>query len=809
MKRFLIFVGLAGGFTLLAGVLVAGWGLYHYSRGLPDHAQLADYEPPIVTRLHAGDGRLLAEYASEKRVFVPVEAMPRLLLKAFISAEDQNFYHHHGVDFVGIARAVVQNLSAIGTNRRLIGASTITQQVAKNFLLTNEVSIDRKVREALLAIRLERALPKERILELYLNEIFLGQRSYGVAAAAQNYFDKSLDQLSLAEMAYLAALPKGPNNYHPVRRPQAAIERRNYVIGRMMEDGYIDQSTAQQSMSEPIEMHRRNADDVVVADFYAEEVRREIAERYGEAVLYEGGLSVRTCMDPRLQGIAQKVLRKGLLAYDRRHGWRGPVTAIDVAGDWAAELSTTSRPTGLGDWRLAVVLEISEKDATIGLADGTRGQLAWDGLKWARPWLPEQKVGAAPKLAADILALGDVVAVAPLPNDDSDTAETEQTGIDLYSLEQIPAIQGAIVALDPHNGRILAMTGGWSFDGSQFNRATQAARQPGSAFKPFVYLTALEQGLTPASIVLDAPFAIDQGAGLGKWRPQNYSQDFGGPSTLRLGIEKSRNLMTVRLANDVGMNHVVDVAKRFEIGNYPEQLSFSLGAGETFLIDLAAAYGMLVNGGKKVKPALVERIQDRHGKTIYRRDRRECADCDEPTSIPLLPDLRPVVTDPASAFQVTWMLKGVVDNGTGRRIRALGRPLAGKTGTTNDSFDAWFMGFAPDLVVGVFTGFDNPKTLGPKETGSSVAVPIFKDFMEEALGDQPPVPFRIPSGIRMVRIDAETGKLPTATSERVILEAFKPGTEPRQAAVSPQTSEAGPDDGPPVIPLSSFESGLY
>ncbi len=808
-------LGLLG--VVLAGGTV-GYAVYHYSKDLPPHAQLADYYPPTLTRVHAGDGRLLAEFASEKRVFVPIDAMPEMLVQAFIAAEDKNFHRHPGVDVLGIARAVVQNLRNVAENKRLIGASTITQQVAKNFLLTNEVSIQRKIREALLALRIERVLSKERILELYLNEIFLGRRAYGVAAAAIAYFDKSLDELSLAEVAYLAALPKAPNNYHPIRKPEAARIRRDYVIGRMLEDGYISAEQVAQATAGPVEVFPRDPARSVYAPYFAEEVRRALVERYGEDVLYEGGFSVRSTMDPGLQDIAQRALRQGLIEYDRRHGWRGPIAQLEIVEEisWVDALATVPQPAGLESWRLAVVRELTPDEALIGLDDGASGTIPFAGMSWARPWKEDQRVGPEPKRPEDVLAVGDVVAVAGLPVEEPEetaAAVGEEAEVEpepaAYALRQIPDVGGAIVAIDPHSGRVLAMAGGWSFDDSQFNRATQARRQPGSAFKPFVYLTALENGFTPADIILDAPIVIDQGPGLPKWKPKNYSNEFYGPSTLRLGVEKSRNLMTVRLANRVGMDKVVEVGDRFGIGDFPPVLSMALGAGETTLMELTAAYAMLVNGGRRVSPALIERIQDRHGRTVFRRDERACEGCVEVLSEgrpPALPDSREAVTDAASAFQITWILKGVVDRGTGRRIAGLGRPLAGKTGTTNESFDTWFVGFSPDLAVGAYVGFDTPRTLGSRQTGSNVAAPIFKAFLGEALDGKPPVPFRIPNGVRMVRIDADTGLLPNPASERVLVEAFRPGSEPTTAVAAAGAGGAelgggAADDG--------FDSGLY
>jgi penicillin-binding protein 1A len=762
----------------IAGAGGAIYVFYTFGRGLPDYRQLADYEPPVMTRVHAGDGRLLAEYAEEKRVFVPIKAMPRLVIHAFLSAEDQNFFIHPGVDPIGVARAVVTNIGNILNNRRLEGASTITQQVAKNFLLSNDVTLRRKIKEAILAFRIERALSKERILELYLNEIYLGLGSYGVATAALNYFNKPLDQLTVAEAAFLAALPKAPNNYNPYRHPVAAKTRRNWVIGRMLEDGVITEQQAADAQQSDLVMHRRSAAEYVKADFFAEEVRRELADRFGEAQLYRGGLSVRTTLDPRLQEIADRSLYKGLEAYDRRHGWRGPVTHIEPTDDWLTQLAGIKIPPGSHDWQMAVVLGVDDKGADIGVDNGQRGRIPFSEMRWARPWLKHQHFGRRPKNPADVVKRGDVVFVSPALDKDG----KPEPG-DVFALKQIPDINGALVALDPHTGRVLAMSGGWDFGRSQFNRAVQARRQPGSAFKPFVYLAALDAGFTPSTLILDAPFVIDQGPGRPKWRPANYTKKFYGPSTMRLGIEKSRNLMTVRLAQTVGMDTIANYAREFDIvDDMPPQLSMALGAGETTLLRLTTAYAMLVNGGKYIEPTLIDRIQDRHGKTIVRHDKRDCEGCRATfwtnQDVPVLPDDRKRVTDAASAYQVVSMLQGVVQRGTGKIVRSVGKPIAGKTGTTNDAFDAWFIGFTPDLTVGVYTGFDEPRTLGPHEQGASVAAPIFRDFMADALADTPAIPFRIPPGIRLVRVNSTTGKPALPGDRHVILEAFKPGTLP-------------------------------
>ncbi len=776
------------GFFFIFGVLAAGSGFfvfYKFGQGLPDYRQLADYNPPIMTRIHAGDGRLLAEYAIEKRVFVPTGAMPKKLIQAFLAAEDQNFYRHGGIDIKGVLRAILVNLKNIGSSKRLVGASTITQQVAKNFLLSNEVSWRRKIKEAILAFRIERAFSKDRILELYLNEIYLGFGSYGVAAAALNYFNKSLNELSIAEIAYIAALPKAPNNYHPTRYPEAAKMRRDWVITRMLEEKFIDPGEAQKAKRMPFFISRRHEAEFVSAGYFTEEVRRQLASRYGNEKLYTGGLSVRTTLAPRLQSIADRVIKEGLRAYDRRHGYRGPFfnvsehIRLNDPSSWPRSLVKNRRPKGLEEWLLAVVLSTDDKFAHIYVEDGQAGRIPLDELSWARKAMKDQKRGPKIKHPADVLSGGDVIAVSRLRIPGEKKLITDS----LYGLRQIPEINGAIVALDPHTGRVLAMAGGYSAELSQFNRAVQALRQPGSAFKPFVYLAALDEGYTPSTLILDAPFVIDQGPGLPKWRPANYTKKFYGPSTMRLGIEKSRNLMTVRLAQTIGMEKVAKYARVFGIvDNMRQTLAMSLGATETTLMRLTTAYAMLVNGGKRIIPTLIDRIQDRNGRTVFRHDQRECIKCladawtgQEP---PQVPDKRKQVTDSGSAYQVVGMLKGVVQRGTGRRIAKLGRPLAGKTGTTNKERDTWFIGFSTDLAVGVYAGFDTPKPLGRYETGSSVAAPIFRDFMEEALKDEPAIPFRIPPNIRLVRVDARTGQRPTADTKYVILEAFKPGTVP-------------------------------
>jgi penicillin-binding protein 1A len=766
----LVSIGFIGA---IAAIGLAVLVFAHFGRDLPDYTQLKKYEPPIVTRIYAGDGRLLAEYAQEKRVFVPIGAIPDQVKNAFIAAEDQNFYKHPGVDAVAIARAAVENFTRPGG--RLKGASTITQQVAKNFLLTNERSYERKIKEAILSTRMEQAMTKDQILELYLNEIYLGQRSYGVAAAAQTYFDKKLDDLSIAEVAYLAALPKAPNNYHPVRKHNAALARRNWVIGRMLEDGYITSSQADLAKAAPLAMTLKDESDVVDAPFFAEEVRRQIKQKHGDDSLYQGGLAVRTSVDPRLQYIAVDALRNGLMAYDKRHGWRGPVKSFESASDWNANLLTVAEPEDMPDgWMLAFVLESGAETAKIGFGDKSTATLPLDAVKWARKCVDEC-YALGPEITAvnQVVKQGDVILVEK-------SIDKDKTN---YKLQQIPLVQGALVAMDPHTGRVLALQGGWKYGPSQYNRATQADRQPGSAFKPFIYLAALDKGFTPATRVLDAPFVMEQSPG-SYWRPTNYSGEYYGPTPIRVGVEKSRNLMTVRLADHLGMPTVIDYAKRFGIADEMKPyLSYALGAGETTLLKLTNAYAMLVNGGKKITPTLIDRIQDRRGKTIFSDDTRPCPNCGDlirwdGQSTPEVPDGREQIADERTTYQMVSILEGVVQRGTAAKLASLGMPLAGKTGTTNKSKDTWFIGFSPDLVVGVFVGFDQPKSLGKRETGGSTAAPIFGEFMKEALKDTPPTPFRVPPGIKNVRINADTGRAANPGDKHMIWEAFVTGTEP-------------------------------
>lgn len=763
-------------FAVIAFVVIIST-IWDYSSKLPDYRQLAKYEPAVTTRLYAGDGRLLMEYATEKRFFVPIDKIPEKVKNAFIAAEDKKFYSHSGIDYVGIVRAVLGNIKKIGTGARPAGASTITQQVAKNFLLSSELSYSRKIKEAILATRIEQAFSKDHILELYLNEIYLGNRSYGVGAAALNYFGKSLDELSLEEAAYLAALPKGPNNYNPKTKKEAAIARRNWVIDRMREDGYISEEEAVAAKEKPLVTIERNNEFVKDAQYFSEEVRRRITDKFGDDALYEGGLLVRTTVDPKLQEIATEVFRKGIKAYDDRHGWRGAVTNINLDGDYKETLAKVEMPKGADEgWQKVVVLEVSKDKAVIETTDGERGVIPLSLMPKAGKALKNQGITGPLDSAAKFLKKGDVVYAEKATEKE---IASKKLAADSYYLRQVPNVQGALVAMDPHTGKVLAAVGGYDFSQSQFNRATQAKRQTGSSFKPFVYITALDNGYSPTDLILDAPFVLDQGEGLPKWKPKNYSVNFYGLTTLRQGIEKSRNLMTVRLAQDIGMDKVSEYVRRFGINdNLPKFLSMSLGASDTRLINMVAGYGMIVNGGKKIEPYFIEQVQDRRGNTILKHDKRECTGCNvdfyESQETPKLPDNREQIVDPLSAYQMTSILEGVAVRGTAARLRSLHRHLAGKTGTTNDNKDSWFIGFSPDLVVGIYIGFDEPRTLGKRETGATAALPIFYDFMQQALKDQPDIPFRIPNGIKLVRVNHNTGKPATPMDKAVIVEALKP-----------------------------------
>lgn len=770
-------------FLVVAGAV--GLYLASLAEGLPDYTQLKKYEPPVMSRLHAADGQLVAEYARERRLFLPIQLIPDRVKQAFLSAEDKDFYTHPGVDVVSLASAAVKNVENLMSGRRLVGASTITQQVAKNFLLSNERTVDRKAKEMLLALRITNALSKDQVLELYLNEIYLGFRSYGVAAASLAYFGKPLAELDLAQIAYLAALPKGPENYNPYRNNPAAVERRNWVLDQMVLNGYATAAEGAAAKNEPLEVTGRNRDvQVFAADYFVEEVRRNLLTMYGEKGLYEGGLSVRTTLDPQLQIMAREALHKGLMKYDEARGWRGPVTTIDVTGDWGAALAEVPYFWDLPEWKLAVVLSAGPDEATIGLqpqktptgkvvTERERGILPLGEMKWAK-WAKGDRAGARVDSTSDVLSPGDVVYVEKVGSGSGEES--------IWRLRQVPEISGALVAMEPLTGRVRALVGGFSYAQSEFNRATQAMRQPGSSFKPFVYSAALDNGYTPASVIMDGPIELDQGNGE-IWRPQNYGGGFGGPSTLRTGIERSRNLMTVRLAKDMGMPLVAEYAERF--GIYDKMmpvLSMALGAGETTVLRMANAYSIIANGGRRVQPTLIDRVQDRFGRTIFKHDQRMCQNCSADSWLgqdePELIDEREQVLDPMTAYQITSMMEGVVQRGTATAVKSLGRPIAGKTGTTNDEKDAWFVGFTPDLVVGVFLGYDTPRPMGHGSTGGQMAAPVFRDFMSVALAGQPPQEFRVPDGMTLIPIDRKTGMRTSGSGGNTIIEAFKPGTGP-------------------------------
>jgi penicillin-binding protein 1A len=802
--------------TMLALLVAAGAAIYvsHLTKDLPDYEVLASYEPPVTTRIHASDGALMGEFARERRLFLPIQAVPDRVKAAFLSAEDKNFYNHPGIDVTGLGRAIITNLRNMGSGRRPVGASTITQQVAKNFLLTSSQTYDRKIREMILAFRIEQAYSKDKILELYVNEIFFGLGSYGVAGAALTYFNKSVNELTVAEAAYLAALPKGPSNYHPFRHTDRAIERRNWVIDQMVDNGYVSRQEGDKAKAEPLGVTpRRNGDYLFAGEYFTEEVRREIISRYGENALYEGGLSVRTTLDPKLQLIARKAMQNGLLKYDTLRGYRGPLSSIDISGDWGPALSEVKALDDVPEWRVAVVLDSSATGLSIGLqpkrqASGAiveereRGSVSKEDMSFAmRHMVDGKRVKASSP--AEVLKPGDVILV-----------EKKEGSESAYRLRQTPAVSGGLVAMDPHTGRVLAMVGGFSYAESEFNRATQAMRQPGSAFKPFVYAAALDNGYTPASVIMDGPITIR--IGNTSWSPKNYDGKAAGPSTLRSGIERSRNLMTVRLANDMGMKLVAEYAERFGVyDKMPQHIAMSLGSGETTVMRMVSAYSVMANGGKQIKPSLIDRIQDRYGKTVFKHDDRGCEGCvatewaNQPE--PELVDNSEQVLDPMTAYQITSMMQGVVQRGTATTLAELGRPLAGKTGTTNDEKDAWFIGYTPNLVVGLYMGYDKPTPLGKGATGGGLAAPIFKEFMTAALKDKPIVDFQVPEGMKLIAINRKTGMQAQEGEPGAFVEAFKPGTGPADsywiigmgedgssgygAALSPQANKAITEGG--------------
>mgnify|MGYP000297726141 CR=1 FL=1 len=726
--------------------------LWYFSLDLPDYKILANYKPPISSRVHSGEGQLIAEYALQKRLFIPYDSVPKNIIYSFLSAEDKNFFSHPGVDAKSITRAIINNLKNIYSEKRLQGASTITQQVAKNFLLTSEISIKRKIKEAILAFRIERAYSKERIMELYLNQIYLGEGTYGIAAASLEYFDKAVNDLNYEEAALLAALPKAPNKYNPFKSIERAKTRRNFVLKNLYDNSYINYTEYKDLKKKEIKTKKRKIKLLEEANYYSEEVRRIVTDTYGYDELYKGGLSIRTPLNSNYQIKALEALREGLEKYDKRHGWRGPITNLNSV-DWQKDIKEFIYDKSL-HWELAKVIDVNQLSLKIEIENKEVGFIDFKNIKWTRK-----------KSFEDLLKLNDIIYVQKIKKNK-------------WSLKQLPKINGAIVVMDPYTGRVLAMVGGFSFKLSEFNRATQAKRQPGSAFKPVVYAAALENGFNPSTLILDAPFVIDQGEGLKTWKPENYGKKFYGPSTLRTGLEKSRNLMTVRVAQKVGFDQISKITKDFGIyDQVPELLSVSLGAAETTLVKLTNAYCTFVNGGKKVTPIFIDRIQDRRGKTIFNADKRKCIGCEEISylkdEIPLIQDDRKQIISSETAYQITSMLEGVVKRGTGRKLRDLNLSLAGKTGTTNKNMDAWFLGFTSKLVIGVYVGFDEPKTLGRYETGAKAALPIFKEFVKKVIRKKDALPFKVPKGINLVIVDVETGLKPNDNTKKVIYESFK------------------------------------
>ena len=815
---FMIFLGLAG---------AAMYVIWDVSKDLPDYKVLASWEPPVMTRMHAADGSLLAEFAEERRLFVPIDSVPKRLIQAYMSAEDKNFYQHNGLDWKGITSAVIRYVQVKITHHgQIVGASTITQQVAKNFLLGNEQTMTRKLKEALIVQRIEGSFSKDQILELYLNDIFLGLNSYGIAAASLNYFGKPLDQLTLEEMAYLAALPKGPNNYNPFKFPERALVRRNWVLQQMFQNGYITQAELSDAQAKPFKVNPRPfGAQLFAAEGFAEEARREFVTMKGKDALSKGGYSIHTTLEPKLQVYARQALARGLIGFDRQRGFRGPIQHVDLqGGDWAKYMTGIHLAADAAPWRAAIVTEVTPEAASIGLQpaflpngqmNDTRetGTIPVSLMAWARKYVDGTVLGKEIKSAEQVLAVGDIVYVAP-------SGQPQQ-----WHLVQIPDVEGAMVAMDPHTGRVLAMVGGFSYGNSQFNRAVQATRQPGSSFKPIVYAAALDNGYSPSSVLLDAPveYKLQNGD---VWKPKNYEKNFFGPSTLRRGIEQSRNTMTVRLADSMGITKIADLAQRLGIyDKMPKQLSMALGAGETTLLKMTTAYSIIANGGRKVDPTLIDRIQDRRGKTIYRHDNRDCTSCKQEKFDPNAPEPELIdnseqVMNPYTAYQITSMMEGVVERGTGKKMQVLGKPVAGKTGTTNDERDAWFVGFTPDLTVGVYVGYDNPKPMGKGRTGGELAAPIVADFMKLALKDKAAIPFRVPRAIELIPIHVNTGKRGIFGEDGVILEAFKPGDEPPANTTiigSVASNLAKPSDGvvlvPPTAPadsgLTQAGNGLY
>ena len=752
MNKFLrnIFI-LITSFILLSAILIISI-LWTYSNDLPDYKFLKNYKPPVSSKVYSGNGDLVADFSQEKRVFVPFNSIPKNVINAFLSAEDKNFFKHPGVDAKGVIRAVINNISNILSSKRLEGASTITQQVAKNFLLTNEVSLNRKIKEAILAFRIERALSKERILELYLNQIYLGSGAYGVAAASLEYFDKSIKDLNYSEAALLAALPKAPSRYNPYRDPDIAKFRRNLVLKNLLENNYLPSEWYEKLTNEEIILKKNKKIYLEDAQYFIEDVRKSVIETLSYDKVYKQGFNINTPIDLNLQTIATKSLRDGLIAYDKRKGWRGPLTNKIYNSEWKKDLEKYKLENSI-NWKLAIVKKINKFSAEIETEDNIEGVIEYQSISWTK------------KEFNKLLKPGDIIYVKNLKEN-------------IFNLQQLPKVNGGIVVMDPFTGRVLALSGGFSFKQSEFNRATQAKRQPGSAFKPFVYALALENNFTPTSLVLDAPLVLDQGDDLKMWKPENYGKKFYGPSTLRVGLEKSRNLMTVRIAQNLGVEKIVDFSKALKIYDNPEELlSISLGSAETTLLKLTSAYSVFVNGGKLVEPILIDRIQDSEGNTIFNNDKRKCINCDQISYLtndyPEIKNNYTQIFSPETAFQMTSILEGVVQRGTAKKLKDLNLNIAGKTGTTNKNTDTWFIGFTSNVLVGVYVGSDNPTPLGKYETGSKTALPIFKSFISDSINKNDARPFKAAKGTVMMVVDPLTGQKAKFNSKNTIIEVFK------------------------------------
>ena len=725
--------------------------LWIFSNELPDYKFLKNYKPPVSSKLYSGSGQLVSEFSSEKRIFVPYKSIPNTIINSFLSAEDKNFFSHPGVDAKGVIRASIKNISNIFKSERLEGASTITQQVAKNFLLSNEVSLNRKIKEAILAFRIERALSKERILELYLNQIYLGEGSYGIASASLQYFDKPINNLNYLEASLLAALPKAPSRYNPYKNIKIAKYRRNLVLRNLFENSYINKSEFEILKKQPIELRKRKNKYTEDAKYYVEDVRKFIVDKYGFDKVYKQGFNIKSPINLELQSIASKVLRDGLISHDKRRGWRGPIDNIKYKKNWFTKFSDFELEKSIG-WKLAIIKKVEKFSIQIETEEKDIGIINYKDISWTKKEFDE------------ILKNGDVVYVQKIGKK--------------YSLRQLPQANGSIVVIHPFTGRVLALSGGFSFKKSEFNRATQALRQPGSAFKPFIYALALENNFTPSSLVLDAPIVLDQGVDLKKWKPVNYGKKFYGPSTLRTGVEKSRNLMTVRIAQELGIKKITKFSKKLNIYDNPEELmSISLGSAETTLLKLTSAYCSFLNGGKLIEPILIDRIQDSEGSTIFNSEKRICKQCDEisylSNNIPEISDNFTKIFSPETAYQMVSMLEGVVKRGTGKKLNKLNLDIAGKTGTTNNNTDAWFIGFTSNLVVGVYVGYDDPKSLGKFETGSKAALPIFESFIKKVVNKKQARPFKVPKNIKMQVVELKTGKKVNFGSKKTIIEAFK------------------------------------